>query len=380
MAMTKTIGDDLPNVTVEPKPAHNDRAAPIRIMIIDDLLIMRIAFARMLETENDCDVVAKLGSAEMALDQIETLRPDVVLLDLQMAGMDGLDALPLLLDKMPQLQVLVVSSLTERGAQATMSALALGAADTLPKPQNSGFVEEFQLTLLEKVRTLGRSAGRCPAPASPPRKGAARRLLNRLAPRPVIKPEVLGIGASTGGIHALTLFLKNLPRSIDVPILVTQHLPDSFMPVFARQLASAGERPAMIAENGMTIRRGRIYVAPGEGHLTLVGAGATMRAAIISGKVQTGCMPSVDPMFHSLADFMGSRAIGIVLSGMGQDGMAGAAALRAAGGAIYAQNAETCAVWGMPRAVTEAGIASIIASPQQLAARIAASLEPSAWK
>jgi two-component system chemotaxis response regulator CheB len=191
---------------------------------------------------------------------------------------------------------------------------------------------------------------------------------------------VLAIGASTGGIHALGLLFGSLSRRLELPILVTQHLPASFMPVFARQLTVASGYEAHIAEDDAEVRPDRILIAPGDAHLTVRTKGSRVRAKLVQGRQPSGCTPSVDPMFASLADVYGPDALGVVLSGMGRDGVEGAAAMVAAGGTIVAQNEASCAVWGMPRAVVDAGLASAILPPDEIALRIAASLGAAAWR
>jgi two-component system chemotaxis response regulator CheB len=177
---------------------------------------------------------------------------------------------------------------------------------------------------------------------------------------------VIGVGASTGGIHALGLMLGQLSADCDVPICITQHLPPSFIPVFARQIETACGRPADIATNGLEIRRGRVVIASGEGHLVVERRGDRLVARISTATAPSGCLPSVDPMLASLAQACEGRALGVILSGMGRDGVIGAQQLIDAGGTIFAQDADSSAVWGMPGAVARAGLASVIAPPERL--------------
>jgi two-component system chemotaxis response regulator CheB len=187
--------------------------------------------------------------------------------------------------------------------------------------------------------------------------------------------DILAIGASTGGIHALGTLFHSLPKRIGVPILVTQHLPMPFMPVFARQLGAIAHRPALVAEEGMMLEPDQIFLAPGDAHLTLepAGDGATVRLA--TGRTTSGCLPSLDPMLASAGAIYGAAALGVVLTGMGRDGVDGAATLVSCGGSIIAQDEASCAVWGMPRAVLEAGLASAVLPPEKIARRIASRTE-----
>ncbi len=332
-------------------------------MIVDDSLTVRTIFKRMVESDPAMVIAGTASSAEGALAQLGAEPADVVLLDLEMPGIGGLDALPAILATPAAPQVLVVSSLTMDGAEHTLAALSMGAADTLLKPRPGGFTEDYRTQLLGKIRALGtRGAEPAEEPARLIQPSFARPGLARRSWR----PEVIGIGASTGGIHALGLMLRRLAPDFTVPILITQHLPASFIPVFARQVEAACGRPADIAADGMDLRLGRILIAPGHGHIVVRRSGDRLTARISSDPVPSGCTPSVDPMLASLAEACDGRALGVILSGMGRDGVIGAQALVDAGGTIFAQDADTSAVWGMPGAVARAGLASMIAPPERL--------------
>ncbi len=348
-------------------PAEDRRK--VRVLIVDDSLTVRTVFTRMLQKEGDVRIVATANSAERALEELSANDVDVVMLDLEMPGMGGIEALPKIQRIAPGAQVLVISSLTSDGAQHTVQALSLGAADTMLKPRPGGFNDDYRATLLEKIRAL---AG-IDTPAQKP-----------VRPIPAMakghkRPEVVAIGASTGGIHALNLFLRALPASFDLPILITQHLPDSFIPVFAKQMELASGRPALLANDGLEIERGHVIIAPGHGHMVVRKDGLRYVTGLAFHPVRSGCMPSVDPMFESVASTFNGRAAGVLLSGMGRDGTEGAEAIARAGGTLYAQNAESCAVWGMPRAITESGLASAVCPPEELAGKVVASAGAAAW-
>lgn len=350
--------------------AVKDRPSKIRIMIVDDSLVVRSALRRAIEEESDLEILVTASTGEQALDQLRRVAVDVILLDLEMPGMGGLEALPLILKAACGAQVLVVSSLTSIGAEATLTALSMGAADTLLKPQVGGFDNEYRRALVARIRALGggnsaESACGKVQPVTPPPSLKARVAAHK-------RPRLVAIGASTGGIHALCRLLGQLPRSFTLPIAVTQHLPATFLSVFARQLELASARPAHVAEEGAILRQGEIMIAPGHGHLMFEERGETIVARIADFPTPSGCRPSVDPMFDSIARKLGGQAIAVVLSGMGRDGAIGAAELSEAGGTIFAQDQETSAVWGMPRAVATAGIASAVLPPEELAVRIAA--------
>ena len=187
--------------------------------------------------------------------------------------------------------------------------------------------------------------------------------------------DVLAIGASTGGIHALGALFHALPSHIGVPILVTQHLPVPFMGVFARQLGAVARRPAVIAEDGMKLEPDVILIAPGDAHLTVESRAEGAVVRLTHGRAESGCMPSLDPMFGSIGAIFGAGALGVVLTGMGRDGVEGASRLVACGGSILAQDESSSAVWGMPRAVLEAGLACAVLPPEKIARRIASRTE-----
>jgi two-component system chemotaxis response regulator CheB len=337
-------------------------------MIVDDSLTVRTIFKRMVESDPALVVAGTASSAERAIAQLGETPADVVLLDLEMPGIGGLDALPAILATPGRPQVLVVSSLTADGAEHTLSALQMGAADTLLKPRPGGFNEDYRAALLGKIRALGSRAASAPVETDAPRPAAAEPSFVRpgLARR-ARRPEVIAIGASTGGIHALGLLLRRLAPDCDVPLVITQHLPASFMPVFARQVEAACGRPAEIAGEGLLLTPGRIIIAPGHGHVVLKRkASGGLMTRISSEPQPSGCVPSVDPMLASLAEACEGRALGVILSGMGRDGVMGAQALADAGGTIFAQDADTSAVWGMPGAVSRAGLASLVAAPERL--------------
>jgi len=340
-------------------------APPIKLMIVDDSMVARAVLSRMIDADPHFEIVGVAGTAEHAIEALGQITVDIVLLDLEMPGLGGLKSIPRILEAARGAKVLIVSSLAEEGAEETIAALALGAADTLPKPGTGRFNGRFSEVLLGKLRELGhadRSEGAMRAPAKP-----VAGMLRRQSDEPL---RLLAIGASTGGIHALGAFFAELPDRIGVPILVTQHLPPPFMTVFARQLGVAARREALVAEDGMRLLPDRIVVAPGEAHLVVDEIGGTLIARLLKTKASSGCMPSVDPMLASAGAVLGAGALGVVLTGMGRDGLEGAKRLIDAGGAVIAQDEQSSAVWGMPRAIAEAGLACAILPPDKIARRV----------
>ena len=339
-------------------------------MVVDDSLTVRTIFKRMVDSDPALRVVDTASSAERAIAQLSREPADVILLDLEMPGMGGLKGLPEILDAARGAQVLVVSALTEEGANATLAALSMGAADTMLKPRPGEFNDDYRAQLLAKIRALG---GTSEEPrADRKQKEAIRKPLRH--PRGK-RPEVLAIGASTGGIHAMNMLLRALPPLFDPPILITQHLPASFVPVFARQLETNCARRSVIAESGTEIKRGEIVVANGDGHMIVERIGDRLVTKVSHEPSVSGCVPSVDPMLSSVARACQGRVLAVILSGMGRDGLEGSRDLVALGGTVYAQNAETSAVWGMPGAVAKEGITSLVASPEALARAIVAACD-----
>jgi two-component system chemotaxis response regulator CheB len=347
----------------------------IRLMIVDDSTVARAVLSRMVESDPAFEITAVAGTAEDAIEALGECRVDIVVLDLEMPGAGGLKSIPRIIAAGSGAKIMIVSSLADEGAEQTVAALALGAADTMPKPGTGRFNGRFSEILLAKLKVLGFASVQPPPAASRSGEGPALRAM------PSDPIDILAIGASTGGIHALGVLFQTLPRRIGVPILVTQHLPIPFISVFARQLCALAQREAVVAEDGMELIPDRILLAPGDAHLTLDPSpnGAVVR--LTRGRSTSGCMPSVDPMFASVGAIFGTRALGVVLTGMGRDGVEGAARLVACGGSILAQDEASCAVWGMPRAVLEAGLAAAALPPDKIARRIVSRTEePGACK
>jgi two-component system chemotaxis response regulator CheB len=261
---------------------------------------------------------------------------------------------------------MIVSSVADEGAAQTVAALALGAADAMPKPGTGKFNGRFAEVLLSRLKAIGFADDQ--PPLAEPIRLQGYGPLRAMSPDPI---GILAIGASTGGIHAIAALFQALPPKIGVPILVTQHLPSPFMPVFARQLGIAARREALVAEDGMKLLPDRIIIAPGDAHLTVESSDRGHFIKLSRDRAPSGCLPSVDPMFASAGAEFGDGAVGVILTGMGKDGTEGASKLVASGGSVLAQDEASCAVWGMPRAVIEAGLACAVMSPEKMGRRIA---------
>ena len=348
--------------------------APLRVMVVDDAVVVRGLVSRWIAEHPGLAVAASLRTGRQAVDQLERADPDVVVLDIDMPELDGISALPLLLQKKRDLVVIMASTLTRRNAEITLKAQALGAADYVPKPDtNRGITTSsaFRRELIEKIVELGTRRRRrrgelwSPAAAAPPRSGlrpaAARAAPIALRPFSLVPPRVLVVGASTGGPQALRLLVSQLARACErVPVLITQHMPATFTTILAEHLARASGRPAREGCDGEPIVPGTIYLAPGGRHMQVTCRDRRRVIALDEGPLVNFCRPAVDPLFGSAAQVWGGAVLALLLTGMGVDGAQGAAAIVAAGGSVVAQDEPTSVVWGMPGAAARAGLCSAV--------------------
>ena len=345
-----------------------------RVLIVDDSAVARAVIARVIDGSDRFMVAGAVGDVPAALTFLTRATVDYILLDINLPGVDGITALPDLIAAGGAAKVLIVSSAAADGAAQTLQALAFGAADTLVKPEAGALSGRFATTLLDKLARLG-DPQPVPPPPLPPPSSPARAAA---APQPASDQyDIVAIGASTGGIHALSRLLRELPAGFRLPVLVTQHLPSTFMPYFAAQLALLAGRPCEVATDRMRVRPGRLIVAPGDAHLTvapLADGSSCIRLSRVPSV--SGCMPSVDPMLASVAAAYGARGLGVVLSGMGKDGAEGARTLREAGSAVVIQDQASSVIWGMPGAVAAAGGADAMLPPEAIGQLIARRRRP----
>ncbi|MGH6769309.1 MAG: protein-glutamate methylesterase/protein-glutamine glutaminase [Xanthobacteraceae bacterium] len=375
----------------------NIGSGPLRVMVVDDAVVVRGLLARWVEAEPGLQVVASVRSGREAIEQLERANPDVVILDVDMPDTDGITALPRLLEKKRNLVVIMASTLTRRNAEISLRALALGAADYIPKPESTREVTTstfFRRELIEKIKVLGARRRtramevRAPEPYRPLRgeragDPAIRQIGSpslvpavalpdlKLRPFPLSPPRVLLIGSSTGGPQALNAVFAQIGKVIDqAPVLVVQHMPPTFTTILAEHLARAAGHPACEARDGDTVRAGQIYVAPGGRHMRVVRRNGEPVIQLDDGPLVNFCKPAVDPLFSSAASVWGGKNLALVLTGMGSDGARGAVDLVEAGGAVIAQDEETSVVWGMPGSVAQAGLCSAVLPLSEIAARI----------
>ncbi len=346
--------------------ATADATPTARVLVCDDSAVVRAALSQLLEAERGVQVVARVANGQQAIAAVRRTAIDIVLLDIEMPVMDGLTALPLLLDSHPDLRVIVASVFTARMADATIRALQLGAADYILKP--SALVglgnEAFRRELLSKVRGLLRSAESTPQALS----------LGRLRPASGKRPELLAVGCSTGGPQALFTLVQGLGRSLPVPMLVTQHMPPAFTMTLAAHLARLSGLACAEAVDGEALIPGRILIAPGDRHLTVEAGSAGLRVRLLNGPAVNYCRPAVDPMLESAALACGDRVLVAILTGMGHDGLAGTRRVVEAGGTAIAQDEATSVVWGMPGAVAQAGLCHAVLALPEIAPKLLALL------
>jgi two-component system chemotaxis response regulator CheB len=360
-------------------------------MVVDDSVVIRGMISRWIEAEPDMEVIASLRTGLDAVNQIDRVKPDVAVLDIEMPELDGISALPQLLAKKRDLVIIMASTLTRRNAEISFKALSLGAADYIPKPESTreaAAADIFHHDLIQKIRHLGARARRSSTHvASPPLAPMPDRAREAIRPAPaaapatqlplarrpfsMLAPRVLLIGSSTGGPQALMSLVAEIGPVIDrFPVLITQHMPPTFTTILAEHLARASRRPAHEAVDGEIVKAGRIYLAPGGRHMRVVRHGAEVAIALDDGPPVNFCKPAVDPLFNSAIDVWQAGIMSVILTGMGSDGMRGGKEIVAAGGSVIAQDEATSVVWGMPGAAANAGICAAILPLNQIAPKL----------
>jgi two-component system chemotaxis response regulator CheB len=321
----------------------------IRVLVVDDSAVVRRIVSDILASDPEVEVAGTAPNGRIALARVDLLDPDIVILDIDMPEMGGLEALGRLRRERPSLPVIMFSTLTERGAAATLDALSLGAKDYVTKPSSTEGSTAAMLRirgeLLPKIKTLCSWKKAAHALRIEPARNAWRPL------------AALAIGASTGGPDALAALLGGIPPDFPAPVLIVQHMPPIFTRLLAARLASRAKVPVKEASDGDLLQAGRAWLAPGDRHMEVESEGAKVRARIRRDPPEHSCRPSVDVLFRSVARVYGAGALAVVLTGMGQDGRDGASAVRAAAGHVLVQDEASSVVWGMPGNVYRAGLA-----------------------
>jgi len=341
---------------------------PIRILVVDDSVVIRKLLCDTLSKDPELEVLASAGDGRIALAKISQLHPDLITLDVEMPVMNGLETLVEIRKLYPKMPVIMFSTLTERGAAATLDALSLGASDYATKPSNTGSqaqaIEAIRAELIPKIKALcigARPKLRTLPPPRPPVR--VRAPLNR-------RVEIVAIGTSTGGPNALAEVLPRFAKDFPVPIVVVQHMPPIFTRMLAERLASKSAIPVEEGRAGEILSPGHSWIAPGNFHMAVARAGVHWRIELNQSPPEHSCRPSVDVLFRSVAAVCRANVLGVVMTGMGSDGVLGAQHIRAAGGEVIIQDEASAVVWGMPGLVHAAGEADGVYPLDQLAPEI----------
>ncbi|KAA6458650.1 chemotaxis response regulator protein-glutamate methylesterase [Acidobacteria bacterium AB60] len=344
---------------------------PIRVLVVDDSVVIRRLIARALETDAQLEVVGSAANGVIALQRIPVLHPDVLTLDIEMPEMDGLETLRRVRAEHPHLRVIMCSTLTEHGAAITLEALSLGAHDYVTKSSAEGTVEraieQFRADLIPRIKqfflpTASRVTASCRNADALPHVYAT--------PLVSTPPRVVAIGTSTGGPAALAAVLPKLPADFPLPVLVVQHMPPLFTRLLAERLSTLNKLPMREAVPGEPLTPGKILIAPGDFHMKVAARGSGPCVVLDQSPPLNFCRPAVDALFSSAAEVFGGAVLALVLTGMGQDGLRGAAALKARGAAVLAQDQPSSVVWGMPGAVVQAGLADRVLPLDQCAGEL----------
>lgn len=343
----------------------------IKVLIVDDSRLFRSALEEALRGQADIAVVGSVFSGPKALEFIRQNPPDVVTLDVEMPGMDGVETLEQIQQFNPAIGVVMVSTFTRRGAEITVTALQAGAFDFVAKPSGPS-PQENLATLREEVLAKIRACARLRTrPANRPSAKPATTPASAIA-RASSTSRIIAIGASTGGPRALATLLPELCALISLPILIVQHMPRGFTQSLADSLARETKKTVIEASDGTPIASDTVYIAPGGQHLVVRGSGASAKTGLSDQPPENGCRPSADVLFRSAASAFGSAVTAIILTGMGRDGTAGLGAIKRAGGVVFAQDEASSVVWGMPGSAVEAGVTHEVLPLAQLARAVAA--------
>ena len=351
----------------------------IRVLVVDDSVVIRKLVSDLLSADRDIEVVGTAVNGRAALQKVAQLKPDIVTMDIEMPEMNGIESVRAIRATGNKIPIIMFSTLTERGAVATLDALAAGASDYVPKPANVGSVsrsmEQVREALIPRIKSLVPRPGVSPHPAAPMVPLTASVQLHKPTPPPSGGYRLLVIGSSTGGPEALGALLHTLPP-LPVAVAVVQHMP----PLFTRQFAARLDRQlpydVVEAEHGQPLRPGMVAIAPGDYHLEVAPDPTGLRTRLTQAPPENYCRPAVDVLFRSAVAAVGPAVLGVVLTGMGSDGCKGARLIVDRGGSGLAQDQATSVVWGMPGAVATAGLAERVLPLLELGPEILRRLAP----
>lgn len=345
----------------------------VRVMLCDDSALMRRLIRTGLKAEPTLKVVAEAQDGRDAVEQVKQAPPDILVMDIEMPIMDGVEAVRQIRRFNRSMPIIMFSSLTTRGSQASLDALAAGATDFAAKPTGAGHYDQAMDQLKrDLIPKLTWWAKRGPRPTNGGVNHVAQSAaVNTVATAAAAKPRgriaVLAIGVSTGGPQALSKLMTGLPRDLPVPVLIVQHMPPVFTGLLADRLRDQSGHDVKEASDGDLLRPGVVLIAPGDHHMTIRREGTMVAARLNQEPPVNSCRPSVDPLFHSVAHCYGHHALGVILTGMGQDGLRGAKKLRESGARIFAQDQASSVVWGMPGEIVKNGLADCVLPIDQMA-------------
>ncbi|HEY6221192.1 MAG TPA: chemotaxis response regulator protein-glutamate methylesterase [Candidatus Eisenbacteria bacterium] len=347
----------------------------IRVLVVDDVSMVRRLVVDALSIDPEIQVVGVAANGREALEKIPTVQPDLLVLDYEMPEMDGLETLIEVRRGYPSIRVIIFSSHTRHGAKVTLDALWHGADDYVAKGRADSVTAATQLIrtqLLPKIKALcSRLGGTGDTAAGPvPDLAAVPRPAPRRTAIVLARAEIVAIGASTGGPRALATLFEGLPSDFPAPIVIVQHMPPIFTRLLAERLGTRTSLRCGEGTEGASLRAGEIWIAPGDHHMVLERNGTEIRIRLTSDPPVHSCRPAVDPLFQSVAEIYGSAALGVVLTGMGQDGYKGCERIRELGGAVVVQDEASSVVWGMPGIVARSGLADKIVPLDEMAGEI----------
>lgn len=355
-----------------------------RIVVVDDSYRYQRLLVDVIEEHPSLEVAGVAANGKLALDMIGDTRPHLITLDILMPEYDGIQALMAVKRRWPSIRTIMFSSLTSDGSDAALDALALGASDCVLKPQISGGTSETRQALRElllpKIEALLGLEAASFTPSTGQRPIVAKR---PVLPKPIRlnssspTPEIVVIGVSTGGPDALTKLLMHLPGNFGVPVCIVQHMPPEFTAKLASRLDSGSDVTVVEAQGGETLQPGTVYIAPGDYHMVLERQATGAVLKLNQEEPENSCRPSVDPLFRSAASIYGDRVLGVVMTGMGQDGLHGSEELKSVGASVIVQDEASCVVWGMPKLVALAGLADEEVPLDRLADNITNRVQPS---
>ncbi len=346
----------------------------IRVLVVDDAVVVRKLITETLRLDPDLEVVGVAANGKIALQKIPQVNPDIITLDIEMPELDGLSTLREVRKLYPKLPVIMFSTLTQRGGVDTLDALSLGANDYVTKPANVGSVTEsmrrLEQDLIPKIKAHCRHLG-VPESVREDAKAPGGAMAFRTVPLTHAGPiEIVCLGTSTGGPNALAEVFANLPADLPVPIMIVQHMPPLFTALLAERLSAHSSMPCHEGFEGQVVERGHAYVAPGGKHMEVQRPGLRAVLHLHEGPPENSCRPAVDVLFRSVAAAYGGSVLGVVMTGMGQDGLRGCEIIREKRGTVVVQDEATSVVWGMPGYVARAGYADKIVPINQIADEI----------